>query len=266
MKLSRPLVFLDLETTGPDPAKDRIVEVALAQILPSLNSADAYEVVHFGRQFHSRVNPDVPIPAEATAVHGIVDADVVNAPTFAVLAPHILEVIGDGDLCGFAVNTFDVPLLCRQLRESGYPLDMVGRCVVDVKTLYHRLRPRGLVDAHRDFLGTPHARAHAAMSDVIAVADVLCAVLHQHPDLPQSPQELAALLGDPDRSTWLDPDGKFTRNEEGRAVFSFGKYRGESLAHIAKREPGFLRWMLTKDFTPEVKRLVEEALAWAGAL
>jgi DNA polymerase-3 subunit epsilon len=184
---------------------------------------------------------------------------VAGSPRFEQLARRVLGFIGDADLCGFNAAGFDVPLLARQLREAGCPLDMGARRVVDVKVLYHRLRPRTLSDAYRDFVGRELLGAHGAMADARAALEVLRAMLARHPELPRQPKDLAALLGDPDRSAWADPDGKLVR-QNGRLIFTFGTYRGESLEDIARREPGFLRWMLERDFSDEVKALARKAL------
>ena len=170
------------------------------------------------------------------------------------------EFIGEADLAGFNAAAFDVPLLTRQLREAGCPLSMAARRVVDVKVLYHQLRPRTLGDAYREFVGRELAGAHGAVADANATLDVLRAILEKHPELPRRPQDLAVLLGDPDRSLWVDPDGRLVWHE-GQAVFSFGKHKGQALEDVATREPGFLRWMLNQTFSDEVKTVVRNALA-----
>jgi DNA polymerase-3 subunit epsilon len=249
LALNRPLVVLDTETTGTDAQRDRIVHLGLVRLSPDRGP----------EEFESFVDPEMSIPPAATSVHGIGDAAVASAPAFAEIAGRVRDFIGDADLCGFNAAAFDVPLLARQLREAGCPLDMSGRRVVDVKVLYHQLRPRTLSDAYRDFVGRELTGAHGAMADARAALEVVRAMLARHPDLPRRPGDLAVLLGDPDRSAWADPDGKFVR-QDGRLVFAFGKYKGESLDDIARREPGFLRWMLDRDFSKEVKAIVREAL------
>lgn len=178
--LDRPLVFIDLETTGVNPAADRIVELSLLKVHPD------------GRRqtLTRRTHPEVPIPAEATRVHGITDADVAGAPRFAEIAPQVMAFIGDADLAGFSIARFDVPILRRELSAAGLDLEMTGRAVLDAQVIYHRRVPRDLAAAHWLYCGATLEHHHSARADVEATAAVLDAQLAAYPDLPRTPREL----------------------------------------------------------------------------
>lgn len=181
LRLTRPIVFFDLETTGTDPATDRIVEISVLRIEP-----DGREEVRT-----RRINPERPIPPEAAAVHGIRDEDVKDAPTFRQIARSLLAFIGEADLAGYNLRRFDLPLLERELRACGLDLDTSRRRVVDVMAIFHKKEPRDLAAAVRFYLGREHAGAHGAEADVRAAAEVLDAQLACYEDLPRTVEELA---------------------------------------------------------------------------
>ena len=241
--LDRPLAVLDLETTGVDPAADRIVEVAVLTLLPG------------GRHelFHRRLNPGVPIPPAASAVHGITDADVVGAPPFAAVAPELFATLHGSDLAGFGIASFDLPLLAAEFARVRLPFRVAGRRVIDVLALYRRCHPRDLTSAVREYLGRDHAEAHSAVADARATAEVLDRQVERHA-LPPAPAELHAALVE------VDVAGRF-RREAGQVVFAFGKYSGQPLAGVAARDPGYLRWMLGRPFLDDTHDLVRRALA-----
>ncbi len=250
LALRRPLVFLDLETTGVNPASDRIIEVALVKVRPD---GGLETLVH-------RVNPGVPIPPASTRIHGITDADIADSPRFAQIAPGVLGFIGDADLAGFNVSRFDIPVLHRELATSGLRLEMANRAVVDAQVIFHRKEPRDLAAAYRYYCGKELEGAHAAQADAEACLEILDAQLAVYPDLPRSPQGLADLFNPRDPNA-IDPDGKIVW-ERGEAVLMFGPdgVRGRSLRDLAARDRGFLEWVLRKDFGPDVKAIVQDAL------
>lgn len=250
LALRRPLVFLDLETTGVNPVSDRIVEIGMVKV-----HAD-------GRReaLTRRVNPGVPIPPASTLIHGITDADVASAPRFARIAHEVVGFIGDADLAGFNIQRFDIPVLHRELAMAGARLEMEGRAVVDSQVIFHRKEPRDLTAAYRYYCGKELKGAHGAHADVEACVDILDAQLAAYPDLPRTPQELADLFSPRDPNA-IDPDGKFVW-ERGEAVLTFGPdgVRGRSLRDLAEKDRGFLEWILRKEFGPEVKAIVQDAL------
>ena len=241
--LDRPLAVLDLETTGVDPAADRIVEVAVLTLLPGRRQ----------ELFHRRINPGVPIPPAATAVHGIADADVTSAPTFAATAPELFATLHGSDLGGFGISTFDLPLLAAEFARAGLPFRVARRRVIDVLVLYRRWYPRDLTSAVREYLGREHD-AHSAVADARATAEVLDRQVGRHA-LPTTLGELHASLVE------VDVAGRFRRDDTGHAVFAFGKYSGQALAEVAARDPGYLKWILGRPFLDDVHDLVRGALA-----
>lgn len=248
LELSRPLVVFDLETTGTDPTRDKIVEIALLRVEP-----------HGGRaSLVRRVNPERPIPPEATAVHGIRDEDVAGLPPFRSIARELIDMMGDADLAGFNVRRFDVPLLDREFRESGLDLAMAQRKIVDAMTIYHRKEPRDLAAAVRFFLGREHAGAHGAESDVAASLAVLESQLTRYPDLPRTVEALDAYCF-PVPEGAVDRGGKFVLRE-GEVIFAFGRQKGRALREVARQQRDYLEWFLKQDFPEDARSLVEEAL------
>lgn len=245
LRLTRPLVFFDLETTGLDPATDKIVEIAVLRIEPD------------GRRTSRarRIDPERPIPPEATAVHGIGDDDVRGEPPFRKIAKSLLELLGDADLAGFNVRRFDLPLLERELDDCGLDLRLAERRVVDAMTIFHRKEPRDLSAAVRFYLGRELEGAHGAEADIAATVDVLEAQLERYADLPRTVEEL---------ESWSQPRGGANEEKfvckDGETVFCFGKYQGRPLREVAAQAPDYLKWILSSDFPPKAKEIVRRAL------
>jgi DNA polymerase-3 subunit epsilon len=250
LSLNRPLAVLDLETTGVDPQTDRIVEVSVLKVLPDGD-----------RQHRTcRVNPGIPIPAAATAVHGITDADVAGEPSFGQVAAALEEFLRGCDLCGFNIKRFDLPLLYAEFRRAGVPFVLEGRALVDPQEIYHHFERRDLTSAVRFYLGRAHHGAHSAAADVLATAEVLDAMLGRYAELPRSAEDLHVHFKDPKA---VDSNGKFIRvNDEIR--FAFGKHKGQPLAVVARESPDYLRWILSGDFFSDTKDLVRQALSNAS--
>ena len=248
LNLRRPLAFVDLETTGTSPAADRLVEIAILKIRP-----DGTE--DFRR---NRVNPGVPIPPEATAIHGITDADVANEPPFASYARSLNDFLADCDIGGFNVAGFDLKMLEAEFRRAGVDFSREGRAVIDSMRIFHLKEPRDLQAAVRFYCGRDFPEAHSSENDARAAADVLQAQLERYDDLPKDVEALHDLLNPVDPS-WIDLDGKF-RWTGGAAVISFGQHKGRTLQDLAAEEPDYLEWMLGKDFSPETTRIVRYAL------
>jgi len=248
LRLDRPLAVFDLETTGIDPAVDRIVEISVLKISPD-GAREART---------RRINPERPIPADATRVHGIRDQDVAGEPTFRQLARGLLDFLGDADLGGFNVERFDIPLLDREFRDCNQDLGLDRRRVIDAMRIYHRKERRDLTAAVAFFLGRDHAGAHSAEADVVAAADVLEAQLERYADLPHTVPELADWIR-PVPAGAIDRAGKFAW-AGGQVTLTFGKHRGQPLAQVIAEARDYLDWLLEKDFPPDAAELVRNAL------
>jgi DNA polymerase-3 subunit epsilon len=248
LRLQRPLVFLDLESTGTSVSSDRIVEIAILRLHP-----DGSE-----KFFCRRVNPGMPIPAEAKAVHGITDADVKGEPPFASYGKSLLELLSDCDFAGFAIARFDLPLLEAEFRRAGLEFVWRDRAVIDAMAIFHAKEPRDLAGAVRFYCDRDFAGAHAADEDLRATMGVLRAQLGRYEDLPDSLGGLNELCR-PRNPNWVDADGKFTW-VGGVVTVAFGKHKGTPLQQLAGEDPDYLAWVLGGDFSPEVKELVRNAI------
>ena len=252
LKIDRPLVGFDLETTGTSVDRDRIVEIALVRVEPGGTRTD----------FRSLVNPGMPIPPAATKVHGIGDDDVRDAPAFAAIADRVVAMLDGADLAGYNSLRFDAPLLEAELARAGRPVDLLSRRHLDGYIIYSLMEPRTLTAAYRKFCGGDLTDAHSALADVEAALAVLDAQVAHYENLPADVAQLNRLCNpDPDR--WVDRSRKFAWNDDGRAVFTFGKYRDRTLDEVAVENPGYLEWMLGKDFSPEVQQILRRALGGA---
>jgi DNA polymerase-3 subunit epsilon len=246
LALRRPLAVVDLETTGTDVKTDRIVEISVLKVHPD------------GRrqQLTWRVNPGIPIPAAASAIHHITDADVAGLPTFAALAGEVLAFLEGADLCGFNIKKFDLQLLYNECGRAGQPLSLEGRAVIDAMEIFHTYEPRDLAAAVRFYCGRNHDNGHSAAADVLATAEVLDAMLVRYTDLPRDVAGLHQHFRD---AKTIDSSGFFVR-VEGEVRFAKGKHRGQPLDAVARTSPDYLEWMLREALFDDTKQLVREAL------
>jgi DNA polymerase-3 subunit epsilon len=244
--LERPLAALDLETTGTQPHLDRIVEIAVIKILPDGRSETRSR----------RVNPGMPIPPEATRVHGIRDLDVAGEPPFNQIAASLAEFLAGCDLVGFNLVKFDLPLLRREFERAGMELSLAGRRVIDAKTIYHLKEPRHLSAAHQFYCGKALVDAHTAEADARAAYNVLVGQLQRYPDLPRSLDALHRLCNPVDV---VDADGKLVWQGDD-AVFNFGKMRGRALRVVLAVDRNYLQYLVDGDFPADFKRILAAAL------
>lgn len=239
LQLERPLAFFDLETTGTRIGQDRIVQIGIVRLMPN-GERQSYQTL---------VNPGMPIPAEATAVHGITDAMVQDAPSLEAVADRIRDELEGCDLSGFNLLRFDIPMLAEEFHRVGIHWDHLSCRVVDVQRIFHRMEPRDLSAALRYYCGREHGGAHDALADVEATADVLLAQLDRYGDtLRPDVDFLGEFSGDRQRTP--DPAGKLRFDDGGRICLGFGKYAGWSLEQIGRNDPGYLQWLMTKAELP----------------
>jgi DNA polymerase-3 subunit epsilon len=247
--LTRPLAFFDLETTGLSLSSDRIIELALIRISPQ---GDVLERVR-------RFNPGIPIPPEASAVHGITDQDVAEEPPFSATARSLAELLDNCDLAGFNIRRFDLPMLLAEFRRADVPFSVEGRLLIDAQTIFHREEPRDLSAAARFYLGREHREAHTALGDIRTSAAVLSAQMARYAHLPRGLEGLHAYCDEV--SPFQTEVDRWFQEREGELVFRRGKHRGEALSQVATTAPDYLHWMLgTEDMDEEVLRVVRDAL------
>lgn len=245
----RPLVFFDLETTGLDLKNDRIVELAFIKITP------LGDVLERERRF----NPGMPIPAEATAVHGITDADVANELPFSRTAKSLADVFEGCDLAGFNVRRFDIPLLVHEFARSEVDFSLEGRRIVDMQNVFHKEERRDLSAAARFYLDREHEEAHTALGDIRTSAAVLGAQLARYPHVPRDLDGLHEYCEEYS-PTRTEVDRWFSAEADGR-VFRRGKHKGRSLAEVAGDTPDYLHWMIgADDMDQDVIGVVRAAL------
>lgn len=249
LELDRPLAFVDLETTGLSPSRDRVVELALLRISPE------GEVLERVRRF----NPGVPIPPAATEVHGISDEDVADEPPFASRARSLADLLEPCDLAGFNLRRFDLPMLLAELQRAGVSFSLEGRRILDAQVVFHREEPRDLSAAARFYLGIEHEDAHSALADIRTTARVLGAQLQRYEHLPRDPDGLHRYCDEvAPFQTALE---RWFRDDGDDRIFRRGKHKDRPLSRVAREEPDYLRWMLgLEDLETEVGQAVREAL------
>lgn len=245
MKLNvrNPLAFIDLETTGIDVTNDRIVEIAVVKIYP-----DGKEEVRC-----RRVNPTIPIPKEASAVHGITDVDVKDEPTFKEIAKSLAQMLEGCDFAGFNSNKFDFPLLAEEFLRAGIDFDFHKRRFIDVQTIFHKMEKRTLEAAYKFYCQKDLTDAHSAEADTLATYEVLKAQLDMYPELENDVEWLASFSS---HTRNVDFAGRIVLDEKDVEVFNFGKYKGRSVAEIFEKEPSYYAWMMNGDFPLYTKKVL----------
>ena len=245
LNLKRPLVFFDLETTGVDTAKDRIVEISMVKVMP-----DGEEIVRT-----RLINPQMHIPEDATAVHGITDEDVKDQPTFAQIAKSLSQFIEGCDFGGFNSNRFDLPMLVEEFLRAGVDVDFKNRKFIDVQNIFHKMEQRTLVAAYKFYCNKDLTDAHSAEADTRATYEVLKAQLDRYSELQN---DVAALAEFSSRGETVDYAGRIVYNDKGEEVFNFGKYKGVKVSEVFQREPSYYDSMLNGDFPLYTKKVITE--------
>lgn len=243
LHLDKSLAFFDLETTGTNIFKDRIVEIAILKLNP-----DGTE-----ETFHSRVNPEMKIPYESSAIHGIFEKDLVEAPTFSAIAGHVVEFLKNADLAGYNALRFDIPVLLEEFLRSGIDFNLDARRFVDVQVIFHRMEERTLKAAYRFYCGKELTDAHSALADTRATAEVLVAQMDKYPELINSVDFLHEFTNIRKNADW---EGKFSIDAQGNPVFGFGKHKGKTVQQAFIEEPAYYKWMMEKDFLLSTKNMV----------
>ena len=244
LNLKNPLVFFDLETTGINITQDRIVEISLLKVYP--NGKEEIK--------SRRINPEMPIPAQATAIHGITDEDVKDCPTFKQVAKSLADQLEGCDLAGFNSSRFDVPMLSEEFLRAGVDFDMSKRKFVDVQIIFHKKEQRTLEAAYKFYCDKTLENAHSAEADTIATYEVLKSQLDRYPDLVNDIDVLSKEYSSFNNN--VDFAGRMVFNEEGVEVFNFGKHKGKPVAEVLRKEPSYYSWMMDGDFPLNTKQML----------
>lgn len=240
LNLKRPLVFFDLETTGTNVTRDRIVEISYIKVYPDGNEESDTKLV----------NPGMPIPAESTAVHHITDDMVADKPAFGDIAKALREVFTGSDIAGFNSNKFDVPMLIEEFSRAGMRFDVFNRKFVDVQNIFHKMEPRTLIAAYKFYCGKDLTDAHSSIADTRATYEVLKRQLEKYEDLPND----VDMLNDISRVKGsVDLSARIVRNDNGIEVFNFGKHKGKPVKDVLRVEPSFYHWVMQGDFPKDTK-------------
>ncbi len=243
LKLTRPICFFDLETTGIDIGKDRIVEISILKVFPNGNKESKTWLV----------NPTIPIPYETTLVHGITNEKVANEPTFNELSSQIHNMIKDSDLAGFNSDRFDIPLLAEELLRAGVDFDMKNKVSVDIQTLFHKKEERTLSAALKFYTGNSLENAHTAEADTNATYEILKAQLDRYPDLENDMKSLSEYTT---RKKIADFAGMIAFDKDNEEIFTFGKHKGAKVNTVLETEPGYFSWIQNADFPLYTKKVL----------
>jgi DNA polymerase-3 subunit epsilon len=246
LQLSHPICFLDLETTGINVSLDKIVEIAIIKIMP-----DGTKQIK-----RKLVNPEMPIPAAASEVHGISDEMVKDAPTFKQIANEIKQFIEGADLAGYNSNRFDIPMLNEEFLRAGIQIDMLSRKLLDVQKVFHMMEQRTLSAAYKFYCDKNLEDAHTAEADAMATFEVLEAQVVKYPQIGNTVESIVKFTGE---DQIIDFARRFIY-ENGVAVFNFGKHNGKPVTQVLKEEPQYYDWMMKGDFALHTKQKLTEIL------
>lgn len=245
LQLSRPIAFIDLETTGVSLSTDRIVEIAVVKINPDGS-----------RQVKRKlINPEMPIPKESSDIHGITDEMVKDAPTFKQAGNEIKQFIDNCDLGGYNSNRFDIPILMEEFLRAGMEVDLTTRRMVDVQHIFYTMEPRTLSAAYKFYCNKELDGAHSAEVDVNATIDVLYSQVERYSNLGNSVESILSAIGE---EKIVDYARRFLFNEKGVEIFNFGKHKGRPVTDVLKAEPQYYDWMMRGDFPLHTKQKLTE--------
>ena len=246
LNLNKPICFFDLETTGTNPGKDRIVEIAVLKL----------DINNQKKEMVWRVNPECPIPDEASSVHGITDEMVKDQPIFKQISKEIYNFIEGCDLGGYNIDKFDLPLLVEEFIRSGIDVSSFVKVkTVDVQTIFFKKEPRDLSSALKFYCNKDHGNAHTALDDTIATYEVLLSQLDKYHDLEPSVDFLSTLTR---RNKNIDFAGRIIEDDNGDAIFNFGKHKGKKVKEVLTKEKGYYSWVMNSDFPEYTKKVITQ--------
>ena len=246
LNLNKPICFFDLETTGTNPGKDRIVEIAVLKL----------DINNQKKEMVWRVNPECPIPDEASSVHGITDEMVKDQPIFKQISKERYNFIDGCDLGGYNIDKFDLPLLVEEFIRSGIDVSSFVKVkTVDVQTIFFKKEPRDLSSALKFYCNKDHGNAHTALDDTIATYEVLLSQLDKYHDLEPSVDFLSTLTR---RNKNIDFAGRIIEDDNGDAIFNFGKHKGKKVKEVLTKEKGYYSWMMNSDFPEYTKKVITQ--------
>ena len=240
LNLKRPLVFFDLETTGTSITRDRIVELSYIKVNPDGTEEDKCR----------RINPEMHIPEESTAIHHITDEDVKDAPTFRQIANSLNEQLRDCDIAGYNSNKFDVPLLIEEFARAGINFQVADRRFVDVQNIFHKMEQRTLIAAYRFYCGKDLTDAHSALADTRATYEVLLGQLERYDTLENDVEKLSEFSRS---GRAVDLAARIVLNDNDVPVFNFGKHKGQPVKEVFRKERSFYSWIMQGDFPKNTK-------------
>jgi DNA polymerase III subunit epsilon len=253
LTLNNPLAFFDIEATGLNISKDRIVEIAIIKV----NSDGSRE------EFHSLVNPEMKIPQEVIDIHGITDEKVKDKPTFSEVAETIVEFIKEADLAGYNSNKFDIPLLAEELLRVGNNFDLSNKKFVDVQNIFHKMEQRTLSAAYQFYCKKNIENAHSALADTNATLEIFEAQLEKYTDIKDKNVSELADFSRGHNFDMVDFAGRLARNENSEVIYNFGKHKGKTVEEVASIEPGYYGWFVgdSTDFPKHTKQKLKEEMA-----
>jgi DNA polymerase-3 subunit epsilon len=245
LELKNPLVIFDLETTGMNIASDRIVELSYLKVFPD------------GREESKtyRINPTIPIPAETTAIHGISDEDVKDAPTFKEVAQTLVNSFTGCDFAGYNSNKFDLPLLAEEFLRADVTFDLKKRKFIDVQVIFYKREQRTLSAAYQFYCGKDLVNAHSAEADVRATYEVLQSQLDRYDDLSNQIEPLSVYSA---QTKSVDFVGRIVLNDNNEEIFNFGKYKGQKVSDVLVKDSSYYAWMMNGDFPQYTKKVLTE--------
>ncbi len=245
LQLTRPIAFIDLETTGVNLSNDRIVELAIVKIMPD------------GTRITKRrlINPQMPIPQVTSDIHGIIDEMVKDAPTFKQMSNEIKQFLENCDLGGYNSNRFDIPMLMEEFLRAGVDVDLSDRRMIDVQHIFYTMQPRTLAAAYLFYCEKELVDAHSAEVDINATIEVLEAQLKKYEKLGTTVDSVLDVIGE---DKIVDYARRFSFDANGNEVFNFGKYKGMPVADVLKKEPQYYDWMMKGEFPMHTKKKLTE--------